>query len=70
MIDYNGPRIKEIMNLKNRFLHFYFLNMDISVTIYIMDLEFSVCVLNVCPEGSMSQIFYLGHSFDFMTKNG
>ena len=31
--------------------------MDISVTIYVIDLQFSVCILNVLLEGSVSQIF-------------
>ena len=44
--------------------------MDISVTIYNIDLESSVSILNVLLEGSMSQIFDLGPSFYFMTKNG
>ena len=44
--------------------------MDISVTIYIIDLRFSVYILKVLLEGSLSQFFYLGPSFHFMTKNG
>ena len=44
--------------------------MDISVNIYIIDLEFSMCILEVLVEGSMSQIFDLGPSFYFMTKKG
>ena len=44
--------------------------MDISVTIYLIDLRFSVYILKVLLEGSMSQIFYLGPSFHFMAKNG
>ena len=44
--------------------------MDISVNIYIIDLKFSVCILKVLVEGSVSQIFYLGPSFYLMTKNG
>ena len=46
------------------------MNIDISVTIQDFDLRFSVCVLKVMFEGSMSQIFDLGLSFDFMSKNG
>ena len=44
--------------------------MDISVTIYIIQLTFSVWVLKVLLEGSSSQIYYLGPSFHFMAKNG
>ena len=44
--------------------------MDISVTIYITELKFSVYIPKVLLEGSVSQIFVLGPSFNFMTKNG
>ena len=44
--------------------------MDISFTIYVIDLRFSVYNLKVLLEGSVSQIFYLGPSFHFMAKNG
>ena len=44
--------------------------MDISVTIYLIDLSFSVYILKVLLEGNMSQFFYLGPSFHFMAKNG
>ena len=44
--------------------------MDISVNIYIIDLKFSVYILKVPLEGSVSQIFYLGPCFHFMAKNG
>ena len=43
--------------------------MDISVTIYVIDLRFSVCILKVLLEGSVSQILDLGPSFHFMPKN-
>ena len=43
--------------------------MDISVTINITELKFSVWILKVLLEGSVSQIFYLGPSFHFMTRN-
>ena len=41
-----------------------------TVTIHVIDLKFSVCVLNIPLEGSVSQIFYLGPSFYFMSKIG
>ena len=44
--------------------------MDISFTINAIDLRFSVYILKVPLEGSMSQFFYLGPSFHFMAKNG
>ena len=44
--------------------------MDILVTIYGFDLRFRVHVVNVLLEGSVSQIFNLGFSFYFMSKNG
>ena len=44
--------------------------MDISVTIYLIDLGFSVYILKVLLEGRVSQILYLGPSFHFMAKNG
>ena len=69
MIDSNRPKIRQIMNL-NRIFHFYYLNMDFSVTIYIIKMKFSVCIITVLPEGRVSQIFDLGPSFHFMAKNG
>ena len=65
MWHFDRPRNKEII-----FFHFYFLNMDSSVTIYITELKFSVWILKVLLEGSVSHFFYLGPSFHFMTKNG
>ena len=44
--------------------------MDISITIHVIDLRFSVYILKVLLEGSVSQIVYLGPSFYFMAKNG
>ena len=44
--------------------------MDISVTIHIIHLKLSVCILKVLLEGSVSQILYLGPRFYFMAKNG
>ena len=54
----------------NLFFHFYFLNMDISLNIYTLVIQFYTCVLNIPLEGSVSQIFDLGPGFYFMTKNG
>ena len=57
------------MNL-NSIFNFYFLNKDISITIQVIDLKFSVCDPHITLEGSVSQNFDLGLSFYFMSKNG
>ena len=44
--------------------------MDISVIVQNFSTNLFMHVLKVLPEGSLSQIFYLGLSFYFMTKNG
>ena len=54
-----------IREVVNRFIH-----IDISVTIYVIDLKCAVFVLNIPLDGSMSQIFYLGPSLYFMSKIG
>ena len=43
--------------------------MEISVTIYIIHLKSRDCILRVILEGSMSQIFDLGHRFGFTLTN-
>ena len=40
------------------------------MTIHIIHLRFSVCIIKVLLEGSVSRILYLGPSFHFMAKNG
>ena len=54
----------------NLFFHFYFLNMDISLNIYTLVIQFYTEILNIPLEGTVSQIFDLGPGFYFMTKNG
>ena len=54
----------------NLFFHFYFLNMDISLNIYTLVIQFYTGVFNIPLEGTVSQIFYLGPGIYFMTKNG
>ena len=44
--------------------------MDISVTFKDFKMKFSMHVLKVLLEGTVSQIFDLGFSFYFMSKNG
>ena len=53
---------------KGKLLFFYviFLNKDISFTVLDIVLKFCMPVLYTHPEGSMSQILYLGPSFYFM----
>ena len=48
---------------RNPIFHFYFFNKDISVTNKVMNFSGNV---HVVSEGSVSQIFDLGPSFDFM----
>ena len=63
-----GRKLRKLW-IYNDLFHFYFLNTDISVTLYVIVLRFSVCVLKDLPEGSVSQIFDLSilklfrHSF-------
>ena len=54
----------------NLFFHFYVLNMDILLNIYTLVITFYTDILNFPLEGTVSQIFYLGPGFYFMTKNG
>ena len=48
------------------FLNFYFLNVDISLTIYDLDLKLHICVQNIVMEGTVSQIFFKIDSSFFM----
>ena len=57
------------MNKKHIF-HFYFFNKDFSLNIEVNVLKSFTDVKNILIEGSVSQIFYLGLSFCFMSKNG
>ena len=43
--------------------------MNISVTIQVIELQYSVCNPNVPLEGILSQNFDLGPSFHIMSKN-
>ena len=56
MCIFNWPRIIEIM-ISIDFFHFYFLNSDFSVTIYVMRLKFFECDRKILLEESVSQIF-------------
>ena len=46
--------------------HVLFLNKDISIIVADIILKFCMLVLHILPEGSVSQICYLGPSFYFM----
>ena len=60
--------LTEIEREKEEILIFHVisLNNDISVTVADIILKFCMLVLHILPEGSVSQIFYLGPSFYFM----
>ena len=44
----------------------YFLNVDISLTMYDLDLKLHICVQNIVMEGTVSQIFLKVDSSFFM----
>ena len=60
--------LSEIRDSKSKNLIFYviFFNKDISVTTSDITMKFSMIAPYINPEGSVSQIFYLGPSFYFM----
>ena len=53
---------------KIQIFHVILLNKDISIFVVVADiiLKFCMSVLHILPEGSLSQIFYLGPRFYFM----
>ena len=57
-------------NSKNLFFDQIFLNFHYSVTFAYIDLKFCLLSLHIHSEGTVSQIFDLGLSFHFMSKNG
>ena len=63
----NRPGIKKLWIQKNKF-SLLFLCMDTSVTIHVIELRFSLCLLEAFPEGRVS--FEIGSSFHSKTKNG
>ena len=46
------------------------MNVNISPTPVWISMKFLIVVDNIQMEGTVSQIFYIGLSFDFMIKNG
>ena len=53
---------------KRKFFHFYFLNIDISLNIRPTCTIFEVYIESIRIQESVSHIFCLGPTFDFMTK--
>ena len=55
--------LKKMKNIyENEFLNFYFLNVDISVTMHDRNLKLYRCIQYIAVEGNVSQIFYIGPS--------
>ena len=46
--------------IRKLFLHFYFLNVDIFLTMQDPTLKFYIHIENINVEGTVSQIFYIG----------
>ena len=57
-------------SFSNLFFYFYFLIQDFVLDKPLVTLKLCKLVDNIQFEGTVSQIFYLGLTFDFMTKNG
>ena len=56
--------------LKNIIFDKVFLNVHFSITTAYKDFKFCLVSLHIHSEGTVSQIFNLGLSFYFMSKNG
>ena len=72
MIYYYIQEWIKYQNDKSKNLNFdkIFLNVHFSITIAYKDFKFCVLSLHIHSEGTVSQIFNLGLSFYFMSKNG
>ena len=57
---------REGEKLENRLFNFYFMKLDISLNIHFLIIKFLIRIENIKMEGTVSQIFDLGPSFDFM----
>ena len=53
--------------VQNLFFHIYFLIVNISLKIRRKYFRFSLIILRICMEGTVSQNFNLGLSFHFMS---
>ena len=72
MIYYYIQEWIKYQNDKSNKLNFdkIFLNVHFSITIAYKDFKFGVRSLHIHSEGTVSQIFNLGLSFNSMSKNG
>ena len=59
--------MKMVEEFKNRCFKFYFYNSDFSITIMNQHSKLIEYLKNVLAEGSLSQIFYLGPGYIFLT---
>ena len=59
-------KIYALKSVKILFFAYIFLNLDNSINIVHRLLKFSIAILEMITEGTVSQIFYLGPSFYFM----
>ena len=53
---------------ENYFLNFYFLNVDISLTMHDLSMKLHICTQNIVVEGTVSQIFNRAPSSFFLMK--
>ena len=51
---------------ENYFLNFYFLNVDISLTMHDLSLKLHICTQDIAVEGTVSQICNIAPSSYFM----
>ena len=59
-------KIYALKSVKILFFYYIFLNLDNSINIVHRLLKFSIGILDMITEGTVSQISYLGPSFYFM----
>ena len=59
-----------MISQKSLFLTITFFNLNISKTMAYTEFKFCVLIPYMHAEGTVSQIFHLGLSFDFMKKIG
>ena len=59
-------QIYALKSVKIHFFAYIFMNLDNSINIVHRLLKFSIVILDMITEGTVSQILYLGPSFYFM----